>query len=556
LVTEAKLQTFRENGDGELVVETPQCVHDRDERSVSSAAPLHAQTADGKFLIEGEGFLWLQTNSSLTVSNRVHTTIHADLLQLQSSDARSNAATQDSKGIEIFADRFEYAASSGEGIYIGNVHVAGTNLSLTAGRLTVAMPTNAPGRPSKLQTITAETNVVVDYTMLHGTNEPARVHATGEEAIYTASIDQIRVTGHPTWRVEQREGRGDELLIDRANKIFLANGHAWLKMPAQNMDTSGFFPRNPSNGVNSVSPSNSFVEIVSDSHEILTNSASFRGAVHVIQREDARLKGTMDCGVLTVAFSGTNELQSLVAEPNVVIQQDDRQLSGGRAVYTGASWVLALTEHPAWRDGLRSGKGDLLRVIMRPYEMIVTGNATMRLPADEFGPATIIAADVARTNSPKPATRQFADISADEYSVTQELALFRRNVRIDHPQMNWVCGKMTAQLPPPGEKRSSILAEQAVAFDLVDDHGQKVHGTCEKAVYTYDSTAAAITDLIKLTGNPTLQTTNGTFQNPIIILDRANHKLIAPGKYKLAGSTSMARTNQFLLPKKKIEGHT
>jgi len=119
-------------------------------------------------------------------------------------------------------------------------------------------------------------------------------------------------------------------------------------------------------------------------------------------------------------------------------------LSGGRAAYTDATKVLELTEHPGWRDGLRSGKGDLLRVIMQPYEMIVTGNATMRLPAGEFGPATIIAADVARTNSTKPATSQFADISSEEYSVTQELALFRRNVHIDHPQMNWVCGRMTA----------------------------------------------------------------------------------------------------------------
>jgi len=57
----------------------------------------------------------------------------------------------------------------------------------------------------------------------------------------------------------------------------------------------------------------------------------------VSQREDARLKGTMDCGVLTVSFSGTNELQSLVAEPNVVIQQDDSKLRVGAAAYTDAT---------------------------------------------------------------------------------------------------------------------------------------------------------------------------------------------------------------------------
>ena len=71
LVTGAKYQTFHEDGKGELTVEAPQCIYDSGQRSISSPGPLHVSTADGKFAIEGEGFLWQQTNSMLLVSNRV-----------------------------------------------------------------------------------------------------------------------------------------------------------------------------------------------------------------------------------------------------------------------------------------------------------------------------------------------------------------------------------------------------------------------------------------------------------------------------------------------------
>jgi hypothetical protein len=33
------------------------------------------QNGDGKFVVEGEGFLWRQTNSFLTISNNVRTRI-------------------------------------------------------------------------------------------------------------------------------------------------------------------------------------------------------------------------------------------------------------------------------------------------------------------------------------------------------------------------------------------------------------------------------------------------------------------------------------------------
>ena len=72
IIKQLKLETFYPNGGPEIVVTAPECLYDPMGGTASSAGPLQVQTGDGKFRIEGEGFLWRQTNSFLTISNHVH----------------------------------------------------------------------------------------------------------------------------------------------------------------------------------------------------------------------------------------------------------------------------------------------------------------------------------------------------------------------------------------------------------------------------------------------------------------------------------------------------
>jgi hypothetical protein len=74
LVTDAKLKIFNTNGALLLLAETPQCVLDSVEHSVSSSNTLQIRTTDGQLLHEGEGF-YMRTNSDLIISNGVHTVI-------------------------------------------------------------------------------------------------------------------------------------------------------------------------------------------------------------------------------------------------------------------------------------------------------------------------------------------------------------------------------------------------------------------------------------------------------------------------------------------------
>jgi lipopolysaccharide export system protein LptA len=544
-VSDAKYRTYSATGQGEMTVEAPECFYNPGQRSISSSGPLHMQTADGKFSIEGEGFLWQQTNSTLLVSNQVHTIIHPELVGPQTTAATTNVAAEQpapkakqAPGIDIFSDQFEFAKDSGLGVYLGNVRVAGTNLTSTAGKMTLVL--SAAER--RLQTLKAEENVIIDYE---------KIHATAGQAFYSADTGLIQLTNQPTWRLEQRNGSGDELVFDPTNRIFRANGHARLNMPAQSMGISSFLSGPGSVSSNSVPTTNHFVEVLCDNYELKTNLAVFSQDVRVSDRVADQLRGEMSCALLTLSFSGTNELQKMLAERQVVIAQQDNQFTAQKAEYTGTNGVLDLTGNPAWRAGLHEGKGDLLRVHLAREEMLVSGNAIMKLPAAELGQSAFTALGKPKSGESKARTNEFAVVYSREYFLTPESALFRGNVRIEHPQMKWTCEEITMlSLPELGKAGRLVIAEPAVVFDVRDDQGRSFHGTGDKAVYTHRVTTALTNDIMELTGNPAmLAATNMVGRNKLIVLDLASHKVVAPGRYKLWAAAPEGAPTTFRAPK-------
>ena len=547
LVNEAKWHTFRVSGEGELTAAAPQCFYDQRQRTVSSSGPLHVETADGGFSIEGEGFLWRQTNSTLLVSNRVHTILHPELVGPQTATARTNTPAEAAPGIDIFSDQFEYAELSGIGVYQGNVRVAGTNLSSTSGRMTIVMPV----AERRLQSLTATQNVVIDYET---------IHATGEQAYYSADTGLIQMSGQPqpTWRIEEKSGSGDELVFDRTNRVFNASGHARLKMPAQNMGASSFLARPETASAASPPPTNQFVDIQCDNYVLRTNLAVFGDQVHVSERLGDELQGEMSCRLMTLTFTGTNEFQKMVAEHQVVITREDKQFDAERAEYNGTNNLLDLTGNPGWRAGPRKGKGDWVRVNLAREDMFVRGHAFMEVPANELGQSAVTGLSATDRAGSKGETNALARILSEEYLVAPEQALFRGGVRIEHPHMKWSCEELTLLSPPElGKTGRMFIAEPAVVFDLLDDQGRNLHGTGKRAVCTRRVTATLTNDLMVLTGNPAiLETTNLLGRNNIITLDLTSHKLVAPGKYYIRGTLPPQGTNTFQPPKKRVSKKT
>ena len=223
------LRTFTETNTLQIVVRAQECFYDSTNRSVNSAGPLQMQTADGKFSIEGVGFYWQQTNSSLFISNKVHTLIQAELFQGPATNQNQAAGGADTGPLTIWSDQFSYNGTNGLGIWREHVRVTGTNLALSSALLTAKVPMEQ----RRVLSLLAETNVVIDYNGLHG---------TGARLNYAPDTGLIRLLDHATWTAERREGSGDELIIDHSNQVFQVNGHAWLKLPGQSIGNLDFFP--------------------------------------------------------------------------------------------------------------------------------------------------------------------------------------------------------------------------------------------------------------------------------------------------------------------------
>ena len=70
--------------DGKLVVmaEAPRCLYAPLDGVASSTGHMSLQTGNGKFHLEGDGFMWQQSERSLNISNNVHTVIKISITNL------------------------------------------------------------------------------------------------------------------------------------------------------------------------------------------------------------------------------------------------------------------------------------------------------------------------------------------------------------------------------------------------------------------------------------------------------------------------------------------
>lgn len=520
-LTEAKLKTFSTNGALEITAETPRCIFDRQNRTASSARQLQLRTADGRFFLEGEGFLWTQASSSLFISNRVHTIIHKDLLA--GASAGSATASRGTRfvgtdNVEVFSDTFEYDRSSGSAFYRGHVRVVGTDLNLTADALSLQLP--VAGRA--LKRIVAESNVVIDRGDLH---------ATARKAVYSADTEVVTLTGNPDWRMGQRAGHGDELTLDRAGEVFRANGHALLRFPRESAGTSLLLESTPTTA-HAPGSTNRFIEVTSGSYELSTNQAVFRDEVQSTEFTDGQARGKLNCGLMTVDFSNSNQVQRIVARNNVVVEQDDRRVTADEAVFSAAGSTVEFQGNPKWHWGLRQGGADLLVFNRSENEMKAVGSAQMLLPAGQVRVLQMSPDNDANREAAPNTGPAMSEVTCDSYSLQENHSRFQGNVSVRNPQGRLWCDRLLVEL----SQRPDAVSRNAVAEGLnrrveivwTDNQGLTNFASSDKAEYYYSVTNAVTNELVKLSGNFVITNPQRTETGPAIVWDRVHNTYYAP----------------------------
>lgn len=81
-VKQLRIEVFAVDGKLEATIRAPQCAYALMDGFASSAGHLEMETSDGKIRTEGDGFLWRQSDNSLTISNNVYTVIKAGIWKM------------------------------------------------------------------------------------------------------------------------------------------------------------------------------------------------------------------------------------------------------------------------------------------------------------------------------------------------------------------------------------------------------------------------------------------------------------------------------------------
>ena len=412
LITTLYLETFRDDGKVELIVEAPECLYDTQRRTASSAGKMKARQADGKFTITGEGFEWRQTNSVLIISNLAHTIISKELLKPQSPPP--TPATVPGQDLEVFADHFDYNSKTGVAVYRGHVRASDPQMKLGCDVLTVKTAASGNG----VESIVARQNVVI---------EQGGTRATGDQAVYTitATEETIKVTGNAAWHSPGHEGKGDALILDRKRNEFKSKGKAYAKlfpaaMKAPGAPTAATEPRIPTLATNNV-PVEVFAEI------------------------------------LTVQLPPADgPVQHLVAEQEVVILQGDSRATGSRAVYSASATAAAveLTGDPTFRTSRFEGKGETLQWNRESGEFHVRRNGYLKMAREGAGPSP---------------TNRVVEIFSDDYDFKPGAADFRGHVRLNDPEWKLAAETVAMTLSTPGNQIQSIDARRNVTVEQIEN---------------------------------------------------------------------------------------
>ena len=255
LLTKVKLQTFRVNGEPEMVVEAPECIFDDKARTAGSAGKLVLQSGDEKLRVEGEGFGCQLAGKILIISNNIQAVI-------QRPNTNANAAP-----LIITSRWLEFDADKRRATFHDDVRGDDPDLAFTCGTLAVSATTNQ----SSFDLIEAREALVV-------TGKVGGRKATADRGVYRQAAESIELVGSATWDVDGKSGRADRVLGLRGDGSFQADGNVAMKLPRGELGAAtGLLSAS-----NSPAQSAAMVDVFADRFHWRSNVIVAGGAVRIV----------------------------------------------------------------------------------------------------------------------------------------------------------------------------------------------------------------------------------------------------------------------------------
>lgn len=437
LLTNMKLQSFRLNGEREIVIEAPECLYDKPARRAGSPGRLQVQSGDGRFRIAGEGFVWLQDEKSLVISNNIHSTIQ---------QSKPNAAP-----LEITSSWFEFNADKRRGVFHENVHGADAEVEFTCGQLAASAPAG-----QSFDLIEAEQALEIK-----GKTDGRR--ATAERGVYHRAQDQVELIGDATWLVGQKSGRADRVVARQADQSFEATGKVAMKMPREALGAAGGL-LSASNAPAVSAGQSSLVDLFADRFSSRSNQVVAEGAVRLLDATNQ-----LSCDRLEArsgeAASGN---ETAVASGHVIVERGGGSIRAERAIYAEANKTIVFTGEPHWQQAQLTGRADRVTIGTLSGEVLAENDVAVKVALTSGGSAFLDFFPTAETNTNR--APQPVEVFSRLLRVKERLAVFSGGVHAhqgpqtgSEPRLR--SEKLEVRFGVNGRGAESLQAVQAVVFE-------------------------------------------------------------------------------------------
>lgn len=497
------VETYKPDDSIDMTIDATECLFDKDNsKDVWSEKDLSMKTADGRLSLKGVGFRWISTESRLVVSNQVEAVIARDTLAQGAAGAQqpsTNTLKVTSKAMDYRPDLI---------VFYGDVHVVDAQGEVQCQTLKV--------RYDERNTL-QEVEALDDVTL---TQDQTQAH--GRRALYSPTSGLLRLYENTTWRMADRHGSSELLILDRTNNTIRAETKVRMTFPSTLLATNTPGQAAPTNRTE--------VTIAAETFDYApTNALShgpiaiFNGDVHAIDPQ-----ATLDCQLLTIFFNQTNKLVRAVADREVQISRPDTKISGPRAVFENDEVTV---DQPKWKLQDRTGSSDTLTFNPRTREAHAAHNVRMLIPFSSATNFLLTATNPQSTNGAPQLTTNLLLITAEFFTNKNDVATFSQNARASEPR-----GQIDANLLAVEFGSSNQVARIIADGDVILTE-QKSQAIAQRAVYD------RATEKIRLTGLPRVHSEGNRIIAREIIFDRNSGKFhyLAPYRVEVhRGTNSIA----------------
>jgi lipopolysaccharide export system protein LptA len=553
LLKQLKLETFRVTGEGEIVIEAPECLYDSVARTAGSGGRLQIQSGDGRFSVAGEGFLWQEREGRLTISNRVRSVIQR---------TTTNAVTEATAPLVITSRWFSFEATNHCAAFHEEVHGDDPEMEFTCGQLAVRA---GPGGRS-FEVIEAGQSPVIT-----GKADGRRV--TADRAVYTRADERAELVSNVSWQQGRHSGRADRAVVLRLEKDFSAEGHVAMKLPRELLGAGGLLLSGSNAPVATADTNAPLLDLFADRFHSRSNLLVAEGAVRLMD-----VTNRLSCDKLTMqSATASAPDESAMAEGNVVVERGGGSLRAARAVYAKSDATIVFTGEPQWTQAQMEGRAERVTIHSETGEIHAENRVTVKLAVrDQRASFLTFFPAVADTNS----APQEIEVRAREFTAKERRVIFLGDVRahqlpVSGSEPRLQCDELEVKFAATGPKAESLQARNNVVYrqglpgstngpamyrqlstrtltarsdpatgallnlaaegDVqIEQLGNRASGG--RATYT------AATDFLELTDSPVLETSQILITNArTLFWDNANARFTGTGPFKIRFKTEAVK---------------